>query len=313
MDAHISVIADFKSANPDIEVIDWCLSQHSWVMKRSMDVPEIIHQYSWDVINETMIKQFQDVYDEFLKQFDGFITCHVPAFAMIYEKYNKPILMINTCRFDLPFCQTKDYRMLQVFKDSIMRMKDRITIVSNNLGDLEYTRRCVGITPLYNPSLCLYTNVKYTPTKDTFLCHSGSTPAHPLITQRSELGSRHEWSDVVSYKGIIHVPYEISTMSMFEQFTAGCPLFFPSKEFLKSDPSNLITIRSYGGQSDLSINDWIDNSDMYHIFQSLNTYYYNSIEHLYVLLNDFKYVDDTEFRQKYIETVKNNWKKIFKS
>jgi len=52
---------------------------------------------------------------------------------------------------------------------------------------------------------------------------------------------------------------------------------------------------------------------MYHIFQSLNTYYYNSIEHLYVLLNDFKYVDDTEFRQKYIETVKNNWKKIFKS
>ena len=314
MDVHISVIADFKSANPDIEVVDWCLSQHSWVMNRIIDVPEIIHQYSWNTIDETMIKQFQDIYDPFLKQFDGFITCHVPAFAMIYEKYNKPILMINSCRYDLPFCQTKNYRMLQVFKDSIMRMKDRIIIVSNNLGDREYTRRCTGITPLYNPSLCLYTNAKYTPTKDTFLCHSGSTPKHPLITQRSELGSRHEWSDVMSYKGIIHVPYEISTMSMFEQFTAGCPLFFPSKEFLKSNSSRLITIREYWGakrQPFLSdINFWIDNSDMYIMFRSQNTYYYDSMEHLYALLKKFEYVDDSEIRQRHIQNVKDRWKNI---
>jgi queuine tRNA-ribosyltransferase len=36
MDLHISVIADFKSLNPDIEVIDWCLSGHSWVMNAGM-------------------------------------------------------------------------------------------------------------------------------------------------------------------------------------------------------------------------------------------------------------------------------------
>ncbi|MCJ7767674.1 hypothetical protein MUP79_04735, partial [Candidatus Bathyarchaeota archaeon] len=34
-------------------------------------------------------------------------------------------------------------------------------------------------------------------------------------------------------KGIIHMPYECSTMSIFEQYSANVPLFFPSKSFLK--------------------------------------------------------------------------------
>lgn len=318
MDAHICVISDFKSANPDIEVIDWCISSHAWVLGRTIDNPKFINHYSFHRINERMIEEFQEEYDSFLKQFDGFIICHVPAFAMIYEKYNKPILMINSCRYDLPFCQTKDYDMLQKFHECLTRMQSRIIIVSNNLSDQAYTYAGTGIKPLYNPSLCLYTNVKYNPIKPTFLCYSADVNLkYDLITNKYEILPRYEWSDIVSYRGIVHFPYEISTMSMFEQFSAGCPLFFPSKTYLKSNSKNLISMSAYWGNNCpdnikefLNLDTWIEYSDMYSIFQSPNTYYYDSIEHLFILLNNFTYIDDTETRNEYFSKVKQTWKTI---
>jgi hypothetical protein len=317
MDAHVSVIADFKSANPEIEVDDWCISGHAWVLNRKMDNPDFVNNYSFHQINEDMIQKFQERYDSFLQQFDGFITCHVPAFAMIYEKYNKPVLMINSCRYDLPFCQTKDYYMLQKFHQCIHRIKDRITIVSNNLADQLYTFKGIGIQPLYNPSLCLYTNVKYNPVKPTFLCYNQINISHELITNKSELSRPYKWNDLMMYRGIIHVPYEISTMSMFEQFTAGCPLFFPSKSFLKSNSHFLISMQSYWGNECpkylnefLNLDRWIDLSDMYNAFKSPNTYYYDSAEHLFDLLKNFVYIDDTEYRQIYIQKTKDTWKTI---
>ena len=117
MDLHISVIADFKTACPEVEVVDWCLSGHAWVMKRNRDYPEHINPDTWKYLNPDMIKKFQDKYDPFLKTFDGFIVGFCSAFAMIYEKYNKPIIMLNAVRYDIPFCWTKDMRMLTRWKE----------------------------------------------------------------------------------------------------------------------------------------------------------------------------------------------------
>jgi hypothetical protein len=316
MDLHISVIADFKATHPDIEVIDWCLSGHAWVMKRQQDTPLFINPQTWMNINEDMIQKFQATYGSFLSTFDGFITGHVPAFAMIYEKYNKPIIMINSCRYDLPFCFTKNAVMRNKFHECITRIRDRLVIVSNNKGDQMYTHAGLGIFPRYIPSLCLYTRASYAPTKPTFLCYSGSTPVHPLITQKVQLPTPYEWTDIASYRGVIHFPYEISTMSMFEHFTAGCPMFFPSMTYLKANPA-LQTMGAYWGNNpptELSkltdLNLWIDNADMYSVFKSSNTYYFDSIEHLYSILESFEYVDDSDFRKKHIETVKQEWKTV---
>jgi hypothetical protein len=42
----------------------------------------------------------------------------------------------------------------------------------------------------------------------------------------------HKWSDVAGFRAIAHIPYQVSTMSFFEQHSAGIPLFYPSKEYL---------------------------------------------------------------------------------
>ena len=66
MDLHISVIADFKSACPEVEVVDWCLSGHAWVMKRNQDYPEHINPMTWNNLNMDMIRRFQDKYVRWL-------------------------------------------------------------------------------------------------------------------------------------------------------------------------------------------------------------------------------------------------------
>lgn len=321
MDLHISVIADFKTACPDVEVVDWCLSGHAWVMKRNQDYPKHINPSNWKYLNMDMIQKFQKEYDSFLRTFDGFIVGFASSFAMIYEKYNKPILMLNAVRYDIPFCWTKDMVMLQKWKECLDRLNSHglLTVVSNNKADQLYTYLGSGMKSQHIPSLCLYTNTTYTPTKSTFLCYNGNIPNHPLVTQKKDLPHPHEWSDVTSFRGIINFPYEVSLMSVFEHFTAGCPLFFPSKTYWKANPG-IQSISAYWGdktppelQHFASTDNWIDLADMYDVFQSPNTYYFDSTEHLFELLETFEYVDDREFRNAHIERVKKQWKSVMQS
>jgi hypothetical protein len=321
MDLHISVIADFKAACPDVEVVDWCLSGHAWVMKRNRDYPEHINPDTWKYLNPDMIKKFQDKYDPFLKTFDGFIVGFCSAFAMIYEKYNKPIIMLNAVRYDIPFCFTRDMAMLTKWKECLDRLNSHglLTIVSNNKADQLYTRLGCGLESKYIPSLCLYTNTTYKPTRSTFLCYNGDFPAHPLLTPKKDLPHPHEWSDVTSFRGIVNFPYEVSLMSVFEQFTAGCPLFFPSKTYWKSRPG-IQSVSAYWNDAlpaefrSLSTpQEWIELADMYDVFQSPNTYYFDSTEHLFHLLETFEYKDDREFRRAHIDRVKTEWKRIIQN
>jgi len=318
MDLHISVIADFKTACPEVEVVDWCLSGHAWVMKRNQDFPEHINPMTWRNLTPDLIKKFQDKYDPFLKTFDGFIVGFCSAFAMIYEKYNKPILMLNAVRYDIPFCWTKDMRMLTKWKECLDRLNSHglLTIVSNNKADQVYTRLGCGMQSTYIPSLCLYTNTRYAPTKSTFLVYNGSFAPHPCLTFKKDLPHPHEWSDVTAFRGVINFPYEVSLMSCFEHFTAGCPLFFPSKAYWKSNPG----IQSLSAYWDKDLpaefkplstpQDWIELADMYDAFQSPNTYYFDSEDHLIHLLETFEYTDDRAFRQAHIDRIKRQWQHV---
>lgn len=320
MDLHISIIADFKTIFPDVEVVDWCLSGHCWVFGRKQDSPDIINPHTWQHLDHTMIADFQKRYDTFLRQFDGFIVGYASSFAMIYEKYDKPIIMLNAVRYDIPFCWNKRQDMRRAYHACLKRLHDRklLTIFSNNRADQEYTLKGCGIQPEYIPSLCLYTNMKYAPTKDTFFCYNWTSteplPDHPLITKR---GPHFTWNDLASYKGVILFPYEVSLMSMFEHFSAGLPMFLPSKEFMRRS-HRLISNEGYWGDAlpeelrSCDANFWIDRSDMYTTFFSPNTFYFDSVPHLFELLRTFQYTDDRVARQQYIDNVKNIWRSWLK-
>ena len=316
MDLHISVIEDFKNLFPKINITHWCLSGHAWVFSRQTFYPEVINPSTWTNLDETMIHNFQNKYDEFLSSFDGFICGHPNSFAMIFEKYNKPIILINSCRTDLPFCWSKNNDMLVKYKACLQRLhsKNLLIAVSNNKADQLYTIKGYGIQTTHIPSLCAYTNMKYSPTKSTFLCYTGDVD-HPMITKKKELGHGYKWEDLCKFKGIIHFPYEISTMSLFEQYTAGIPLFFPSKKMVLE--RGLQSIKAYWRNevpphlkevSDLNI--WIENADFYEVFKSPNVYIFNSIPHLITLLQDFTWKDDSLFLKKHKDNIVGKWNEL---
>ena len=225
--------------------------------------------------------------------------------------------MMNNVRCDIPFCWTNDMYMIKLYKQCIHRIhsKKLLTIVSNSIADRLYTKEVLGIMPVHIPSLCLYANIQYNPSKATFLCYNGDIPNHPLVTHRRDLG-RFEWSDVGSFKGVIHFPYEPNTMSIFEHFTGGLPLFFPSKTYWKSHP-NIQSISAYWGDrlpQHLNMfrntDFWIETSDVYTTFVSPNTYYFDSIPHLFELLETFAYIDDRDIRDIYKQSVQKQWKHV---
>jgi hypothetical protein len=43
----------------------------------------------------------------------------------------------------------------------------------------------------------------------------------------------YSWRDLAEYRGVIHVPYNVSTMSLFEQYTSNIPLLIPSISFMR--------------------------------------------------------------------------------
>ena len=105
--------------------------------------------------------------------------------------------------------------------------------VANNLYDKKY---CEGFTDrewIHIPSVCEYTDLKYTGDKKEFILYTKSQNIdHPLIIKKESLED-NSWENIYSHKGIIHIPYNVSTMSMFEQKAVGMPLLFPSLKYLQ--------------------------------------------------------------------------------
>lgn len=314
MDVHISIIEDFKVIFPEIQVTNWCLSGHAWALKRNQDVPAHVNAMTWRSLSPQSIDAFRRQYDGFLRTFDVFIVGYASCFAMIYEPYNKPVLMLNAVRYDVPFCWTHDMRMLDSFKQCLHRIHQRgkLTIVSNNRPDHLYTLKGLGIQSQILPSLCQYAGIRYAPTRPEFLLYTSWKHEHPLLAKRP---ARFEWSDIGTYRGIVHIPYEATaTMSMFEQFTSGIPLFLPSMRLWK-ELTEIQSVSAYWGGStprDLvefaSTDYWRSISDIHEMLASPNTHIFDSVEELDRMLETFVYVP--EDKTPYIEGVKTAWRKV---
>lgn len=298
LDLHISVIADIKDILKDHEITEWSLSGHNWVFGRQPANPDVINRSNWKELTPDRIRAFQDRYDSFLSQFDGFIVGYATSYCMLYEKYDKPIFGVTACRYDIPFCVTKDKETREQYHTCLQRMleKKQLHIVANNKADQEYFRLGTGFTIPILPSLCRYTGMKHNPVHPTFMWYSDAVdmPKHPLITARPEV---FEWSDLCTYRGIIHLPYEVSTMSMYEQYQAGIPMFLPSKILLKmlwkTGSRWQSTSPYWDGQEPpeleptRSMQFWIDRADFYDSDNMRGIYFYETFYDLFKMLQNF--------------------------
>ena len=343
LDLHISVIKDLQHILNDlysdkIRITNWSISGHSWVFNENSVCPDFINAYTWRNIDKNTINNFVNKHKNFLESFDGFIVTHTPVFCLIYEMFNKPIIMINSCRYEQPFSWNNNMEMWEYLNEKLKLMYNRkqLIVISNNKGDAEYLKIATDITSYLIPSLCLYTNSIYSPVSNKFLIYNNYNNCENdvIVDKVKEFNGKYSWQQLFSYKGIIHMPYEISTMSLFEQYSANIPLFLPSKKYLyelvqngnyrfQSRYNKMYGNNYYPINLDLCLNDntwidfWINKADFYDESNMKYIIYFDSIEQLKNLVETTDTNIISEKMKKHNETRKtevyDKWKYIFDS
>jgi len=239
LDLHIAVIADIKRIFEDLghQVDDWTLSGHSWAMGRSPDKVDVVSATNWHSLDKNMCDAFYERYKDELSQYDGFICTYAPSFCLLYEKFKKPIITVAPIRYEAPFWDDKEkWEWLNEYlKDGIDN--GLIIPIVNNKFDKKYCEIYTEREWKHIPSLCEYTEAPYNPQGDIFI-YSSLFPMEMwgydnlIKTRQQALPPKYDWKDLSKFKGIIHIPYCPSTMSIFENYTSSIPLFFPSYDFM---------------------------------------------------------------------------------
>ncbi|UJR36827.1 hypothetical protein I4U23_029540 [Adineta vaga] len=202
--------------------------------------------------SEELASKFYDFYKDQpeMNLVDAFVCFHPVGMCELYMPFNRTIIIIASTRYELwRFDPTRWTKLNDNLKKIAQDPKN--IIAANNLYDVEYIRYFTGLNVTLLPSLCDYTNVDYNPTRKEFLVapiHESEfdTYFRALIKKSLQSHQEHEieivpirkiypnyeYSDLASHPAIIHVPYQVSVMSLFEQYRMNIPLLFPSLDLL---------------------------------------------------------------------------------
>jgi hypothetical protein len=252
IDCHISVIYDIQHVFTSLghTVDDWCLSGHHNIINKpyaditlcdGSKLTGCMH------VDHKLCDKFYQTFKDQLDGYDGFIACYPVSYAMLYEKWGKPIIIVNCVRYEHPL--TKDPELWNGLNEFLKRYHERglLHLIANNKGDQYYTEYYTGIKPTWISSLCNYTQTSYTGAPspvilihsrihmpDTYISvtNAGYKPA--IFSQLCQRGESFSWKAISGCKAIVHIPYHNGSMTIFENYTSCIPMFFPSKELCKT-------------------------------------------------------------------------------
>jgi len=283
-------------------------------------------------LDPALIPEFYEAYkdDPVMQSVDGFLCYDPPAICELYAPFNKSLIIIASNRY---YITRQSKERWTTWNENLMHYASdpRNIIAANNRYDVEMVRYFTGLEAELIPTFAGYTRSTYNPYRQGFLlakrrvdeefewiflsqfneaCKSfdKSQPVPELIRMKQHY-PRYKYADLAAHQGIVHLPYQVSTISIFEQYHMNIPLFFPSKELLlkwsmerwvvrertlpwmKRDPRPY-TFSPHPSQSHVpSPNDnddaeavayWLQFADYYYLLPHIT--YFDSAEHLAELL-----------------------------
>ena len=220
----------------------------------------IKHDNALGVDDPALVGRFQAEYrdDEEMKSVDAFVCFHPAAICELYVPFNKSIVVIATTRYNLARFESDRWTHWNEVLTGIAAGPANV-VAANNLYDAEYIRHFTGIDARVLPSNCGYVfNLTYNQTRPGYLL--GNTRNRVILEYFKSEFSRScadlattssscppallvgvydkypfpnlQFSDIIAHAGIVHLPYQVSVMSLFEQYRMNVPLFCPSERLL---------------------------------------------------------------------------------
>jgi hypothetical protein len=256
-DYHISPINDLKHLLQPLGVkfIDKSLSGHCHVTNTCSGratLRVINRDNAMDLVDTKLVQRFYEAYrdDAEMKSVDAYVCFHPASMCELFLPFNKSLIVIASTRYELGRFGVERWTR---WNNNLIRIAadPKNVVGANNEYDLEYIRHFTGIDSLkLLPSFCGYLNDTYSPTRPGFLLapiHNGGFASRFMSTFHESckqincsvelipLRSRYphyKYSDVAAHQAIVYVPYQVSVMSMFEQYRMNIPLMFPSVTLL---------------------------------------------------------------------------------
>lgn len=243
LDCHVSVIADIQlglTRLSDVKLVSWSLSKHNFVFRSFFVDPDPVYAIdseNWSDLTEERIQSFLRRYGRFLRCFDGFIVTYPVGFIRLFSSLGKPILAVAAIRYEHPF--GSDAERWQRLDDEIRELSDsgKLLLFANNRGDADYAGHFLERQLEVVPSVCDYIALNRSSSPDVRIVQSrskqleseiASTLGAPWLTAREYFGKRYSWQLMSQVDVILYVPYNTSTMTLFELATLGIPTLIPA-------------------------------------------------------------------------------------
>ena len=253
-DYHVGPIMDIKSLLTPIgvKVIDKSLSYYCGHIGTCAKDLKVITQQNGMRLTPEMIRQFYEVYrnDETMQRVSAFVCTLPVAMCEAFVPFNKPMIVIATIRYEQARPEPAKWRALNELLLNISR-SPRGVVAANNLYDAKYIEYFTGIAPFVVPNYVAYLmRESYRPTRKQFLVapiHSNELyekifgEFDSVIMRRRldlvlyplrQLYPQYRFSDIAAHPAVVYVPYQVSMISMTEQYRMNIPLFVPTLDLL---------------------------------------------------------------------------------
>lgn len=206
-------------------------------------------------IGHERAERIWNLHKQTFEQFDAVITSDTAPLARIFLQngFQKPLIIWICNRFDYfdwasLDCHFPDPEFYQLFNEA--HLKENVTIVAYTAYEHYYAKKkgietgslvispCApGLSPFLRSSLIPSHTIK----EDAFFLppYHNETIFMNLSEHCTHLGIPNYCGrytgpeDLKDFKGIIHLPYAWSNLSLLENINLGIPYFIPSRTFLK--------------------------------------------------------------------------------
>ena len=193
---------------------------------------------------------------------DAMVCSHPTGMCELAMPFNRSVVLWATTRFEQGRERHRERLAGYITNFRALAALPGSVVLANNMYDVHYTHYFTGIKPRYVPSLCAYPDMRWSwrsagSSTRTVLVHgyrphrggvalgaflqpllalsqAGRTGGFTFTELREALGSDYAYSSLASHPAILHLPYQVSIMSLFEHYRAGIPILAPSLPLLTS-------------------------------------------------------------------------------
>ena len=241
LELHASLTLDLRSPlkTRGIEWSRLSISRSSYLFDEPTVRLRHINAATWKSLDSERLRMFQSRYSDYLRSFDGFIVGYSLSLLSVFAELDRPILSLNATRFESPYTyRREDFDNLVKIIRQVSNNPHNV-FVSNNHGDADYLEFYSGVHSRVLPNLCAYVP-RQEASDNRWLILSKSPQLESIIENttkdaiavRNAFWSNYKYKDFARFKGIILIPYNISTMRLFELVSSGMPVLLPSDSLL---------------------------------------------------------------------------------